>query len=103
MWQSVEVRFAKDHPTAAGHFPSNPIIPGALLLDEVVKAVVEAAGSGGETVIRAAKFFKPVQPGDSLHVRWQLLADGAIKFECRLVGRENVAAAGTLEVGSATP
>lgn len=104
MWQSVEVHFAKDHPTAAGHFPSNPIIPGALLLDEVVKAVVEAAGSSGETVIRTAKFFKPVRPGESLHVRWQSLADGAIKFECRLTGGdENVAAAGILEIGSATP
>lgn len=102
MWQSVEVHFAKDHPTAAGHFPSNPIIPGALLLDEVVKAVVEAAGSSGETVIRAAKFFKPVRPGESLCVRWQPLADGAIKFECCLGGGENVAAAGTLEIGSAT-
>ena len=103
MWRSVEVRFAKDHPTAAGHFPSNPIIPGALLLDEVVKAVVEATGSSGETTIRAAKFFKPVRPGESLQVRWQLLADGAIKFECRLAGGDNVAAAGTLEIGSATP
>lgn len=103
MWHSVEVRFAKDHPTAAGHFPSNPIIPGALLLDEVVKVVTEAAGGGGETMIRAAKFFKPVRPGESLHVRWQLLANAAIRFECRLAGGERVAAAGTLEIGSTPP
>ncbi|MGH7000327.1 MAG: hypothetical protein ACREEA_02340 [Stellaceae bacterium] len=103
MWQSAEVRFAKNHPTAAGHFPSNPIIPGALLLDEVVKAVVEAAGSSGAIVIRTAKFFRPVRPGESVDVRWQSRADGAIKFECRLAGSENVAAAGTLEIGSATP
>jgi 3-hydroxyacyl-[acyl-carrier-protein] dehydratase len=100
MWQSVELRFASDHPSAAGHFPSNPIIPGALLLDEVVKIVVEAAESGGEIKIRVAKFFRPVRPGESLHVRWQPLAAGAIKFECWLVGADALAAAGTLEIGS---
>lgn len=99
MWQSAEVRFAKDHPTAAGHFPSNPIIPGALLLDEVVKAIVEAGG--GVIVIRTAKFFRPVRPGENVDVRWQSHADGAIKFECRLAGGDSVAATGTLEIGSA--
>lgn len=101
MWQSVEVCFANDHPTAAGHFPSNPIIPGALLLDEVVKAVARAAYSDGEIVIRVAKFFRPVRPGESVHVRWQPVAAGAVKFECRLTSGDSVAAAGTLEIGSA--
>lgn len=101
MWQSVEVRFANDHPTAAGHFPSNPIIPGALLLDEVVKAVARAANSDGEIVIRAAKFFRPVRPGETVHVRWQPVAAAAVKFECRLTNGDGVAAAGTLEIGSA--
>lgn len=100
MWQSIELCFASDHPSAAGHFPSNPIIPGALLLDEVVKVVVEPANRGGEIKIRAAKFFRPVRPGESLSVRWQFLAGGAIKFECRLAGDDALVVAGTLEVGS---
>ena len=96
MWQSSEVRFASDHPTAAGHFPSNPIIPGALLLDEVLKAIAVAASGDADVVIRAAKFFRPVRPGEAVRVRWQRQADGCIKFECRLVGDDDLAASGTL-------
>ena len=103
MWQSVEVRFASDHPTAAGHVPGNPIIPGALLLDEVLKAVAETAGSSSEVVIRAAKFFRPVRPGESVQLRWQPLADGTIKFECCMSDGGNMAAAGRLEIGLTPP
>jgi len=99
MWQSIELHFASDHPTASGHFPSNPIIPGALLLDEVVKAVARKADSDGTVTIRAAKFFQPVRPGDSMHVQWRPLADGAFKFECHLIGRDGLAAVGTVEIG----
>ncbi len=98
MWQSIELCFAGDHPTAAGHFPANPIMPGALLLDEVVAAVIETPGTDQRVVIRVAKFFRPVRPGERLCVRWQSLAGGTIKFECRLIGTDAMAAAGTLEV-----
>ncbi|MBU6506481.1 MAG: hypothetical protein KGQ82_03160 [Alphaproteobacteria bacterium] len=101
MWQSSEIRFATDHPTAAGHFPSNPIIPGALLLDEVLKAVAVAASGDADVVIRAAKFFRPVRPGETVRVQWQRQVDGSIKFECRLVGGDALAAAGTLATGLA--
>jgi len=102
MWQSSEVRFAPDHPTAAGHFPSNPIIPGALLLDEVVQAVAGAAADDGEIVIRAAKFFRPVRPGETVAVRWQRRTDGEITFECRLLPDDDLAAAGTIALGRVT-
>jgi len=99
MWQLVELRFASDHPTAAGHFPSNPIVPGALLLDEVVKAIAETAYSGLDVMIRTAKFFRPVRPGESVQLRWQSTDGGVIKFECRVADGDKMAAAGTLEIG----
>jgi 3-hydroxymyristoyl/3-hydroxydecanoyl-(acyl carrier protein) dehydratase len=99
MWLSREVRFAKDHPTASGHFPGNPVIPGALLLDEVAKAVAEPDGAGSEIVIRSAKFFRPVRPGDTVLVRWQFQPNTAVKFECRLAADDDLAVAGVLEIG----
>lgn len=99
MWQSSEISFASDHPTAAGHFPSNPIIPGVLLLDEVVQAISRSGHDDGEMMIRAAKFFRPVRPGEAVRIRWQSQADGGIKFECRLVQGDGLAAAGILEFG----
>jgi len=88
----TEIHFAENHPTAAGHFPGNPIIPGALLLDEVIRTLPNAA-----TGIRAAKFFHPVRPGDSVTVQWSLSPPGAAKFECRLA--ETLVASGTVETG----
>lgn len=97
MWQSSEVRFASDHPTAAGHFPSNPIIPGVLLLDEVVKAVTESARDARSMIVRAAKFFRPVRPGQAVRILWQARENDGLKFECRLVEGDVLAAAGTVE------
>jgi len=47
MRHSLKVCFSADHPVAAGHFPGNPIIPGAMLLDEVLQAIRDAAGGLG--------------------------------------------------------
>ena len=63
MWRTIPRHFAADHPTAAGHFPSNPIIPGALLIDAVLEALGEYARVDGEVTVLAAKFFRPVRAG----------------------------------------
>lgn len=98
MANSVERLFAADHPAAQGHFPGNPIIPGAVLLDEVLQAVQAAASTrflGCE--IRAAKFLHPVRPGDRVLIRWSTAANGETKFECLL--QEQPVLTGTLRLG----
>lgn len=68
-----------DHPALAGHFPGAPILPGVLLLDEMIRAV-EAAGelSAGHWRIGSAKFVKPVRPGETLTLRHERLLNGSI-------------------------
>lgn len=100
MWQSTELRFAGDHPTAMGHFPSNPIIPGALLLDEIVAAIVKGVPPDQKIMIRAAKFFHLVRPGKALCLAWRTEADGTIRFECRLASGDDIAVSGTLAFGA---
>lgn len=95
------LRFAADHPTAAGHFPGHPILPGAVLLDEIV-AAIEAGSAGGVRAhqVRAVKFLKPVRPGDSLALRWHEMGAGSIAFEA--LGPDGaLALSGTLAVESA--
>lgn len=91
----AEIRFSADHATAAGHFPGNPIIPGAVLLDEVLHVLGADEAVAGWT-IHAAKFHSPVRPGDSLVIAWETRPDGAIKFECRLRPAEQIALTGTV-------
>ncbi len=81
-WITVDHQFDIDHPAANGHFPGNPIIPGAALLDCVLRATGELIA--GPIEITHAKFLRPVRPGNLVTLRWQASSDGSVKFECRL-------------------
>jgi len=96
MAETAEFFFPQDHPTAAGHFPGNPIMPGALLLDSILLAVTR--GTRAPTVaIKAAKFLRPVRPGDRLRVQWEPKgADTA--FTCSLAASGETAVSGVLRL-----
>jgi 3-hydroxymyristoyl/3-hydroxydecanoyl-(acyl carrier protein) dehydratase len=79
-WRQVERRLALAHPAADGHFPGNPIIPGAALLAEILD-VITADGLSTACEIRQAKFLQPVRPGDLLVIRWRQARETEIKFE----------------------
>lgn len=99
---SAETSFAVDDPTAAGHFPGNPIIPGALLLDAVLLALAGDAGGGlGGAEIRSVKFLRPVRPGDRLVIRWEGRPNGETRFEGLLRDPERVALTGVVRLGTA--
>ncbi len=84
-WRSALCIFAADHPAAKGHFPDNPIIPGAVLLQEAIAAITIATSRELRSgAIRAAKFLAPVRPGDRMQVRWHIARTQEIKFECSL-------------------
>lgn len=95
-WSSCEFRFAPDHPTGAGHFPSNPIIPGALLLAQVLSAIDLNCTLAVRREIRHVKFLKPVRPGDQCIIRWRRLPGGEQQFEIRLLGLDDPVLVGSM-------
>lgn len=78
------LQFALDHPCGAGHFPGNPIIPGALLLDEVLNCIARSVDLSPNRTwqVKSAKFPQPVRPGDSVHISYAQIVNGEIRFEC---------------------
>jgi 3-hydroxyacyl-[acyl-carrier-protein] dehydratase len=97
----IEIGFAVGHPTGAGHFPGNPIIPGATLLDEVVRALTKnAATDGTAIVIRSAKFFHKLRPGETMRVQFHPASPGCVKFECHRTTGAVLLASGIIETGS---
>jgi 3-hydroxyacyl-[acyl-carrier-protein] dehydratase len=63
------VDISADHPAFAGHFPSQPILPGVVLLQRVLDlAQAELGQSLANCTLRSVKFSAPVVPGDRLQI-----------------------------------
>jgi 3-hydroxymyristoyl/3-hydroxydecanoyl-(acyl carrier protein) dehydratase len=93
----AECSFPTDHPAADGHFPGNPIIPGAVLLREIVSAL--SAGTGADCwQIRSARFLQPVRPGDRLTIVWEERTAGEFRFTCSMGSPERRVLVGTLRM-----
>ena len=89
---TARTQFAPDHPSLAGHFPGQPIVPGVLLLDSVEHVL---HGVGLRVVACAhAKFLAPVRPGQALSIRIDL--DGQARAYFEISAAERTVATGNL-------
>ncbi|MGZ5157937.1 MAG: 3-hydroxyacyl-ACP dehydratase FabZ family protein [Caldimonas sp.] len=85
------------HPAFDGHFPGRPLLPGVVLLAEVLEAaalepsLAEAIGRSPQ--LGVVKFLAPVLPGASLEIAFQL-GERSVAFSVSDGGR--VAASGQL-------
>jgi 3-hydroxymyristoyl/3-hydroxydecanoyl-(acyl carrier protein) dehydratase len=81
------LRVAADHPAYTGHFPGRPILPGVVLLAEVMHEVARSTGRDADRwTIANAKFLNPVSPGTPLTLVHEPSANGGIRFEVRGAG-----------------
>ena len=104
MTNTAEKHFDINHPTAAGHFPGHPIIPGAVLLDEVIQTIATSEKRRSWPFdLRSAKFLRPVRPGDRIVIRWDAGQGGETKFECLLLGSGEIALTGVIKIDGPIP
>lgn len=76
-WRA-EIRVDAAHPALPGHFPSEPIVPGVLLLDEVLHLL---GGEADHWRVEQIKFHHVVRPGELLTLLVQRRAEGSYAFE----------------------
>lgn len=63
------------HPVFPGHFPSDPVVPGALLLSMVFEQAVNRLGfQGPGSAWRRVRFVQPVGPDQPFRI--ELVGDG---------------------------
>jgi 3-hydroxymyristoyl/3-hydroxydecanoyl-(acyl carrier protein) dehydratase len=83
------------HPAFEGHFPGHPILPGVVLLAELMAAVrAEGSGTAREWRVDSAKFASPVAPGTRLTLLRRDDDRGRVRFEVR--AGERLVASGVL-------
>jgi len=89
------IHIGADHPSFAGHFPEFPVLPGAVLLDETLRAIVSARGIDlTQWRISSAKFLDVVRPCDGLVLEHDVPRAGLIRFTIHAGNRK--VASGTL-------
>ncbi len=92
---AVALAIARDHPAYSGHFPSQPILPGVVLLVEVLAAIELVTGKPAlEWEIANTKFVAPVTPGMPLTLEHSATDSASLRFEVRSTG--GVVASGVL-------
>lgn len=102
-----ELLIGSAHPALSGHFPGNPVVPGALLLDEVLHAIEALHGPSGTAAapqgwqIEVVKFLHTVRPEQRLRLKLHTEPRGeqaryAFEIEAadRIVVRGHVVAVG---------
>lgn len=103
---SVDQLYEIGHRATEGHFAGRPIIPGVVILADVMRALraqiaVSEIALSPRYTIRAAKFLHPVLPGQTMTIvlniaAWNVAENRlAVSFDCAVAGA--VVAKGSLD------
>lgn len=90
MKKNIALNIPFDHPAFAGHFPGTPIVPGVVLLDEVLHNLCNDIGlTITDWQISSVKFLSPLTPGEPATMKYEQLTNGSIKFEVSSLSPDN--------------
>lgn len=82
------VSISPDHPALPGHFPGHPVVPGVLVLDEVIETLRQQRGNTLTiTGLPNVKLSSPLLPGEQLIIEIDQDEAETATFLCRVGGR----------------
>lgn len=91
------LRIPHDHPCLAGHFPGRPIVPGVVLLDEVIAAAESWLGRALRVrVLQQAKFSQPLLPEEPAQLSLTM-QDATLRFTITRDGQKIAQGAMSIE------
>jgi len=77
-----------DHPALPGHFPGQPIVPGVVILDEVIETLKRLYGGALLVMgLPAVKLTSPLRPEEPLMITIESTDAGTAVFSCRVGSR----------------
>lgn len=87
---------SSNHPALAGHFPGNPVVPGVVILNELIRATEEWLHWARDPVsVTSVKFMRCLRPNEPFTLLMERMSETQVSFA---VLREHVRiVAGTLQ------
>ncbi len=86
------------HPSLAGHFPGNPVVPGVVMLNEVIDTLRQLDPQAIVTGLSVVKFVSPLKPGEALTICVERDGESDVEFSCyvevRLIARGTIQVSG---------
>ena len=77
-----------NHPALPGHFPGHPVVPGVLVLDEVIETLKHRFGDAlVVTGLPAVKLSSPLKPEELLKITIESEESDTAAFTCRVGSR----------------
>jgi 3-hydroxyacyl-[acyl-carrier-protein] dehydratase len=99
---TAQFRFRDDLEVFRGHFPGRPLVPGAMQIEMVRRALMQVTGRTYYLArIRKAKFMAPVLPGDLIILTAQTTAGNPFQVKARLNVGDKMAASLVMELNLA--
>lgn len=93
---NAQIVVSAGHPSLAGHFPGQPVVPGVVLLDSVLEVLRRSLSQPAELVtVVSAKFLQAVAPGVAIDLHIKLSDEPSGHLKARFAGTR--AAAPVLE------
>jgi 3-hydroxyacyl-[acyl-carrier-protein] dehydratase len=87
-----------DHPSLPGHFPGASIVPGVVILDEVLAALTEWREDSHPTVISTVKFLAPLKPDQPFAICLVVSEPAGSEVVFRCLVEDRVIVEGRLQV-----
>lgn len=82
---STTFQVPSHHPCFEGHFPGNPIVPGALLLQWLIEALEQQMAGREVIAVDSIKFSASLKPADHCEIQCDYVPDSCkVKLSCRV-------------------